>query len=102
MHNGFVRVADEKMSKSLGNFFTVRDILKLYDPEVVRFFILRAHYRSPLNYSDAHMDDAKSALTRLYTALKALRRRNPRSTGRSHTRSGSGKRWTTISAHPKR
>jgi len=70
MHNGFVRVADEKMSKSLGNFFTVREILKKYDAEVVRFFILRAHYRSPLNYSDVHLDDAKSALTRLYTALK--------------------------------
>ena len=72
MHNGFVRVDDEKMSKSLGNFFTVRDILKNYDPEVVRFFILRAHYRSPLNYSDAHLEDAKQALTRLYTALKGL------------------------------
>ena len=71
MHNGFVRVDEEKMSKSLGNFFTVRDILKKYDAEVVRFFILRAHYRSPLNYSDAHLEDAKSALTRLYTALKA-------------------------------
>jgi cysteinyl-tRNA synthetase len=70
MHNGFVRVDEEKMSKSLGNFFTVREILKKYDAEVVRFFILRAHYRSPLNYSDAHLDDAKSALTRLYTALK--------------------------------
>jgi cysteinyl-tRNA synthetase len=70
MHNAFVRVDEEKMSKSLGNFFTVRDILKKYDPEVVRFFILRAHYRSPLNYSDAHLDDAKAALTRLYTALK--------------------------------
>jgi cysteinyl-tRNA synthetase len=53
MHNGFVRVDDEKMSKSLGNFFTIREILKKYDPEVVRFFILRAHYRSPLNYSDS-------------------------------------------------
>jgi cysteinyl-tRNA synthetase len=70
MHNGFVRVDEEKMSKSLGNFFTVRDILERFDPEVVRFFILRAHYRSPLNYSDAHMEDAKGALTRLYTALK--------------------------------
>ena len=70
MHNGFVRVDEEKMSKSLGNFFTVRDILKKFDPEVVRFFILRAHYRSPLNYSDVHMEDAKSALARLYTALK--------------------------------
>ncbi len=72
MHNGFVRVDEEKMSKSLGNFFTVRDILKKFDPEVVRFFILRAHYRSPLNYSDAHMEDAKSALSRLYTALKGF------------------------------
>ena len=70
MHNGFVRVDDEKMSKSLGNFFTIRDILKKYDAEVVRFFILRAHYRSPLNYSDGHLDDARAALSRLYTALK--------------------------------
>ena len=72
MHNGFVRVDDEKMSKSLGNFFTIREVLEQYDPEVVRFFILRAHYRSPLNYSDAHLDDARQALTRLYTALKAV------------------------------
>ncbi len=70
MHNGFVRVDDEKMSKSLGNFFTIREVLSRYDPEVVRFFILRAHYRSPLNYSDAHLDDARQALKRLYTALK--------------------------------
>jgi cysteinyl-tRNA synthetase len=70
MHNGFVRVDDEKMSKSLGNFFTIREVLGKYDAEVVRFFILRAHYRSPLNYSDVHLDDAKRALTRLYTALK--------------------------------
>jgi cysteinyl-tRNA synthetase len=70
MHNGFVRVDDEKMSKSLGNFFTIREVLARYDAEVVRFFILRAHYRSPLNYSDQHLDDARSALARLYTALK--------------------------------
>ncbi|HMV63060.1 MAG TPA: cysteine--tRNA ligase [Zoogloea sp.] len=70
MHNGFVRVDDEKMSKSLGNFFTIRDVLKAYAPEVVRFFILRAHYRSPLNYSDAHLVDARHALSRLYTALR--------------------------------
>ena len=70
MHNGFVRVDNEKMSKSLGNFFTVRDVLAKYDAEVVRFFIVRAHYRSPLNYSDQHLDDARSGLTRLYTALK--------------------------------
>ena len=70
MHNGFVRVDNEKMSKSLGNFFTVREILARYDAEVVRFFILRAHYRSPLNYSDQHLDDARQGLTRFYTALK--------------------------------
>jgi cysteinyl-tRNA synthetase len=71
MHNGFVRVDDEKMSKSLGNFFTIREILAGgYDAEVVRFFILRAHYRSSLNYSDQHLDEARSALARLYTALK--------------------------------
>ena len=70
MHNGFVRVDNEKMSKSLGNFFTIREILKQYDAEVVRFFILRAHYRSPLNYSDAHLDDARASLTRLYIALR--------------------------------
>jgi len=74
MHNGFVRVQkgemSEKMSKSLGNFFTVREVRAKYDPEVIRFFIVRAHYRSPLNYSDQHLDDAKQGLTRLYTALK--------------------------------
>src|SRR4029079_4838931 len=70
MHNGFVRVDDEKMSKSLGNFFTVREVLARYDAEVVRFFIVRAHYRSPLNYSDQHLEDAKQSMTRLYTALK--------------------------------
>ncbi len=70
MHNGFIQVDKEKMSKSLGNFFTVRDILKKYDPEVVRFFILRAHYRSPLNHSDVHLEDAKGSLSRLYTALR--------------------------------
>ncbi|ASJ24494.1 cysteine--tRNA ligase [Laribacter hongkongensis] len=70
MHNGFIRVDNEKMSKSLGNFFTIREVLEKYDAEVVRFFILRAHYRSPLNYSDAHLEDARSALSRLYTALK--------------------------------
>jgi cysteinyl-tRNA synthetase len=70
MHNAFIQVDKEKMSKSLGNFFTVREVLAKYDPEVVRFFILRAHYRSPINYSDQNLEDAKNALTRLYTALK--------------------------------
>jgi cysteinyl-tRNA synthetase len=73
MHNGFVRVDNEKMSKSLGNFFTIREILAKYDPETVRFFIIRAHYRSALNYSDAHLDDARGALKRLYTALHAIK-----------------------------
>jgi cysteinyl-tRNA synthetase len=71
MHNGFVRVDNEKMSKSLGNFFTVREVLARYDAEVIRFFIVRAHYRSPINYADQHLADAKHALTRLYTALRA-------------------------------
>ena len=69
VHNGFVRVDNEKMSKSLGNFFTIRDVLAQYEAETVRFFIVRAHYRSALNYSDAHLDDARGALKRLYTAL---------------------------------
>ncbi len=73
MHNGFVRVNEEKMSKSLGNFFSVREILSRYQPEVVRFFILNSHYRSPLNYCDENLDEAHSALTRLYTALRGLK-----------------------------
>ena len=72
MHNGFVQVDQEKMSKSLGNFFLIRDILRRYDAEVVRFFILRAHYRSPLNHADQNLDDARQGLTRLYTALKGF------------------------------
>jgi cysteinyl-tRNA synthetase len=72
MHNGFVRIDDEKMSKSLGNFFTVREILALYAPEVVRYFILNSHYRSPLNYSDAQLDSARAALDSYYTALRGL------------------------------
>ncbi len=72
MHNGFVRVDEAKMSKSLGNFFTIREVLQKYQAEVVRFFILRAHYRSALNYSDAHLDDARNGLDRLYTALKGI------------------------------
>lgn len=72
MHNGFVRVDDEKMSKSLGNFFTVRDILKSYRAEEIRYFIIASHYRSPLNYSQEHLDNSKAALTRLYTALRGI------------------------------
>ncbi len=69
MHNGFVRVDNEKMSKSLGNFFTIREVLDKFHPETVRLFLVRTHYRSPLNYSDAHLNDAQAALKRLYTAL---------------------------------
>ncbi|MCK5720289.1 MAG: cysteine--tRNA ligase [Thiomargarita sp.] len=72
MHNGFVRINNEKMSKSLGNFFTVREVLKQYHPEVLRYFILTSQYRSPSNYSDQELDAAKQALTRLYTALRGL------------------------------
>lgn len=72
MHNGFVRVNEEKMSKSLGNFFTVREILARYRPEEVRYFILTSQYRSPLNYDDEHLDNARGALTRFYTALRGL------------------------------
>jgi cysteinyl-tRNA synthetase len=72
MHVGFVRVNEEKMSKSLGNFFTVREVLKAYDAEVVRYFILASHYRSPLDYSNDSLDQAKQGLARLYTALKDL------------------------------
>ena len=72
LHNGFVRINDEKMSKSLGNFFTVREILSRYRPEEVRYFILTSQYRSPLNYDDEHLDNARAALTRFYTALRDL------------------------------
>ena len=72
MHNGFLNVDNEKMSKSLGNFFTIRDVLKRYDGETVRFFMLRTHYRSPFNFSDANLDDARQALRRIYTALASV------------------------------
>jgi len=69
MHNGFINIDDEKMSKSLGNFFLIRDVLEQFDAETIRFFVVRAHYRSPLNYSDVHLNDARASLRRLYTAL---------------------------------
>ena len=72
VHNGFVRVDNEKMSKSLGNFFTIREVLQKFDAETIRFFIARSHYRSALNYSDAHLEDARGALKRLYTALAGV------------------------------
>jgi cysteinyl-tRNA synthetase len=73
MHNGFINVDNVKMSKSLNNFFTIREVLKVYAPEVVRFFVVRSHYRSALNFSDVHLDDARSSLKRLYTALQAVK-----------------------------
>ena len=72
VHNGFLNVDNEKMSKSLGNFFTIREVLARYDGETLRFFMLRTHYRSPFNFSDAHLDDARAALRRLYTALGSV------------------------------
>ncbi|MBN8503099.1 MAG: cysteine--tRNA ligase [Burkholderiales bacterium] len=72
LHNGFLNVDGEKMSKSLGNFFTIRDVLQKFDGETLRFFMLRTHYRRPFNFSDAHLEDAQTALTRLYTALDAV------------------------------
>ena len=71
MHNGFINVDNEKMSKSLGNFFTIREVLKAFDAETVRFFLVRSHYRTSLNYSDVHLNDARGGLKRLYTALQA-------------------------------
>ncbi len=72
MHNGFVNVDNEKMSKSLGNFFTIREVLEVFDAETLRFFVVRSHYRSPLNYSDVHLNDARASLKRLYTTLQTV------------------------------
>ncbi len=72
LHNGFVRINDEKMSKSLGNFFTIRDVMQTYTAEEIRYFILASHYRSPLHYADAQLTQARASLTRLYTALRDL------------------------------
>ncbi len=72
MHVGFVKVNQKKMSKSLGNFFTLREVLKLYNSETVRYFILSSHYRSPLNYSDQNLNNAQAALSRFYIALRDL------------------------------
>jgi cysteinyl-tRNA synthetase len=72
MHLGFVNLDNEKMSKSLDNFFTIREVLKKYDGETLRYFIMSSHYRSPLNFSDENLDNAKSALTRIYTSIRGL------------------------------
>jgi cysteinyl-tRNA synthetase len=84
MHNGFVRVDDEKMSKSLDNFFTVREVLKKFQPEVIRFFILSSHYRSQLNYSDIHLEEAKASLEGLYIALRDVPATDDDSTNESY------------------
>jgi cysteinyl-tRNA synthetase len=70
IHNGFVKIDDEKMSKSLGNFFTIRSVLEKYQAEVIRFFILKAHYRSPLNFSQKNLDESKQAITKLYLSIR--------------------------------
>ena len=77
LHNGFVRVDEEKMSKSLGNFFTIRAVIKQFAAEVIRYFILTSQYRSPLNYSEANLNNAKAALTTLYTALRGMEKIDP-------------------------
>ena len=77
MHNGLLTIDNEKMSKSVGNFFTIREVLQRYDGETIRFFMVRAHYRSPFNFSDASLDDARNALRRLYTALDAVPEQTP-------------------------
>ena len=72
IHNGYININNEKMSKSKGNFFTVRDISKLYDLEIVRFFMLSAHYRNPVNFSDEMLNQAKAGLDRLYNTKEKL------------------------------
>ena len=81
MHNGFVNIDDEKMSKSLDNFFTIREVLKHYHPEEVRLFLLGSHYRGPINYSDKELDNARAGLQRMYTALRGLDVSVPAATG---------------------
>ncbi len=93
MHNGLVRLDDEKMSKSLGNFFTIRDVLQLYHGEEIRFFILSSHYRSPLNYSTDQMQQARAGLRRLYTALAQAGLSND--DAQTQSRSAPESRWTT-------
>jgi len=77
MHVGFVQINNEKMSKSLDNFFTIRDVIKLYDPEAIRYFMIASHYRSPVNYSQKQLDNANDALCRFYTALRDLEPSTP-------------------------
>jgi cysteinyl-tRNA synthetase len=98
MHSGMVMVDREKMSKSLGNFFTVRDVLKYYDAETIRYFLMSGHYRSQLNYSEENLKQARSALERLYTALRGTDKSVERPAAKPSKRALS-RRWTTIQ-HP--
>ena len=86
MHNGFVRIKNEKMSKSLGNFFTVREVMQDYTAEEIRYFILSSHYRSPLNYAHKHLDQARAGLTRFYTTLRDLPDAQPQGAEHYQTR----------------
>ena len=86
MHNGLLTVDNEKMSKSVGNFFTIREVLERFDGETIRFFMVRTHYRSPFNFSDASLEDARHALRRLYTALDAVAAEGPAEIGWSEPR----------------
>jgi cysteinyl-tRNA synthetase len=97
MHCGALRVGDDKMSKSLGNFKTIRDALKEHDAEVLRFFLIRTHYRSQINFTPDMIGEARTALTRLYRALDEVPVRRARSTGTSRTRSASRRRWMMTS-----
>lgn len=99
MHAGAVRVDGEKMSKSLGNFFTIREVLEKYHPEVVRYLLVSSHYRSPINYSEESLKEAKGALERFYTASKACRK--PRLLAARRSSSVSARRWTTTSTRRK-
>ena len=101
MHNGFVRVDDEKMSKSLGNFFTVRDVLPRLRPEVLRAFLLSSHYRAPVNYTDDNLHQADAALQRLYLALRDVEPARKPFAGRMR-RASSRRQWTTTSTRPAR
>lgn len=96
MHSGMVMVDREKMSKSLGNFFTVRDVLKYYDAETIRYFLMSGHYRSQLNYSEENLKQARSALERLYTALRGTDK-SVDAAGAKPSKHALSRRWTTTS-----
>ena len=93
MHNGFVNINQEKMSKSLGNFFTIKEILNVYDPEVVRFFLLSTHYRSPIDFSDRNLEEAEGALNRFYTTMERVDRFLTESAAGKGDESGGESSW---------